>query len=165
VTRIGIDVGGTNTDAVLLQDDRVAHAVKTPTTPDVSTGIERALARLLQESHADPGAVGAVMIGTTHFTNAVVQRRDLGQAAPLHHGVDEVRGADHHAVDLPAGQHAGRAQAFQGVQDAGRDVLAGRRLDGAHHLAFFDQDSVGVGAAHVDADASHAENTLLKSRS
>ena len=54
---------------------------------------------------------------------------------------------------------------FSESQDAGRDVLAGRRLDGAHHLAFFDQDSVGVGAAHVDADASHAENTLLKSRS
>ena len=30
--RIGIDVGGTNTDAVLLEDDRVVHATKTPTT-------------------------------------------------------------------------------------------------------------------------------------
>ena len=30
--RIGIDVGGTNTDAVLLEDGRVVHAVKTPTT-------------------------------------------------------------------------------------------------------------------------------------
>jgi N-methylhydantoinase A/oxoprolinase/acetone carboxylase beta subunit len=28
--RIGIDVGGTNTDAVLLEDDVVAAAVKTP---------------------------------------------------------------------------------------------------------------------------------------
>ena len=30
--RIGIDVGGTNTDAVLLAGGEVAHAVKTPTT-------------------------------------------------------------------------------------------------------------------------------------
>ena len=37
--RIGIDVGGTNTDAVMLEDGRVAHAVKTPTTSDVTTGI------------------------------------------------------------------------------------------------------------------------------
>jgi len=37
--RIGIDVGGTNTDAVMLEDGRVAHAVKTPTTPDVTTSI------------------------------------------------------------------------------------------------------------------------------
>ena len=42
--RIGIDVGGTNTDAVLLEDGEVAHAVKTPTTEDVTTGILTALA-------------------------------------------------------------------------------------------------------------------------
>ena len=30
--RIGIDVGGTNTDAVLLEDRRIVHAIKTPTT-------------------------------------------------------------------------------------------------------------------------------------
>ncbi|MGH7350572.1 MAG: hydantoinase/oxoprolinase N-terminal domain-containing protein, partial [Candidatus Rokuibacteriota bacterium] len=39
MNRIGIDVGGTNTDAVLLEDDRVRHAVKTPTTADVMSGI------------------------------------------------------------------------------------------------------------------------------
>ena len=69
--RIGIDVGGTNTDAVLLEDDTVAAAVKTPTTPDVTTGITRALAALVERA---PGArdADAAMIGTTHFTNAVV---------------------------------------------------------------------------------------------
>ena len=41
--RIGIDVGGTNTDAVLLEDDRVLHAIKTPTTADVLTGVRLAL--------------------------------------------------------------------------------------------------------------------------
>ena len=46
VRRIGIDVGGTNTDAVLLQDGQVVHAVKTPTTPDVTVGIVAALAEL-----------------------------------------------------------------------------------------------------------------------
>ncbi|MGH7322014.1 MAG: hydantoinase/oxoprolinase N-terminal domain-containing protein, partial [Candidatus Rokuibacteriota bacterium] len=45
--RIGIDVGGTNTDAVLLEDARVVHAVKTPTTPDVTSGITAALRSLL----------------------------------------------------------------------------------------------------------------------
>ena len=37
--RIGIDVGGTNTDAVLLEDGSVVHAIKTPTTQDVTSGI------------------------------------------------------------------------------------------------------------------------------
>ena len=84
--RIGIDVGGTNTDAVLLEDDGVAAAVKTPTTPDVTTGITKALAALVAQA---PGArdAQAVMIGTTHFTNAVVQRRDLGRVAAVRIGL------------------------------------------------------------------------------
>src|SRR5262249_5761294 len=64
--RIGIDVGGTNTDAVLLEEDRIVHAAKTPTTPDVTAGIVTALGLLTTESRAL--AVDAVMIGTTHFT-------------------------------------------------------------------------------------------------
>src|SRR6266511_5400549 len=83
--RIGIDVGGTNTDAVLLEDDRIAHAAKTPTTQDVTTGIVRALELLAAEPRAR--AVDAVMIGTTHFTNAVVQRRDLTPVGAIRIGL------------------------------------------------------------------------------
>ena len=93
--RIGIDVGGTNTDAVLLEENAVVGAVKTPTTPDVTRGITRALAELLEnwrahERRASAGAsqdrvpaLSSVMIGTTHFTNAVVQRRDLDRVAAI----------------------------------------------------------------------------------
>ncbi|OGK76904.1 MAG: hydantoinase [Candidatus Rokubacteria bacterium GWA2_70_23] len=84
--RIGIDVGGTNTDAVLLEEDAVAAAVKTPTTADVTTGITRALAALVERAPTARGA-HAVMIGTTHFTNAVVQRRDLGRVAAVRIGL------------------------------------------------------------------------------
>ena len=84
--RIGIDVGGTNTDAVLLEEDAVAAAVKTPTTADVTTGITRALAALVAEAPAARQAQAA-MIGTTHFTNAVVQRRDLGRVAAVRIGL------------------------------------------------------------------------------
>ena len=85
--RIGIDVGGTNTDAVLLEDDRVVHATKTPTTPDVTTGIVSALGLLTAAMPARAGGIDAVMIGTTHFTNAVVQRRDLSPVAALRIGL------------------------------------------------------------------------------
>jgi N-methylhydantoinase A/oxoprolinase/acetone carboxylase beta subunit len=87
--RIGIDVGGTNTDAVLLDGARVVHAVKTPTTADVTTGITRALQDLLRDPavRAADAAVTAVMIGTTHFTNAVVQRRDLTRVAAIRIGL------------------------------------------------------------------------------
>jgi N-methylhydantoinase A/oxoprolinase/acetone carboxylase beta subunit len=84
--RIGIDVGGTNTDAVLLEDQAVIAAVKTPTTADVTGGITRALADLVRQApHARDAS--AAMIGTTHFTNAVVQRRDLDRVAAIRIGL------------------------------------------------------------------------------
>jgi N-methylhydantoinase A/oxoprolinase/acetone carboxylase beta subunit len=86
VRRIGIDVGGTNTDAVLLDGDAVVQAVKTPTTPDVTSGITAALRALLAAA-GPTGPIDAVMIGTTHFTNAVVQRRDLTRVAAVRIGL------------------------------------------------------------------------------
>jgi N-methylhydantoinase A/oxoprolinase/acetone carboxylase beta subunit len=100
--RIGIDVGGTNTDAVLLDGERVVAAVKTPTTADVTSGVTRALAELMRAQPgpasdrsptehiglADPApTITAVMIGTTHFTNAVVQRRGLTRVAAVRIGL------------------------------------------------------------------------------
>ena len=80
--RIGIDVGGTNTDAVLIDGREVVDAVKTPTTADVTGGVRKALRNLLQETGRG-SEVAAVMIGTTHFVNAVVQRHGLNRAAAL----------------------------------------------------------------------------------
>ena len=77
--RIGIDVGGTNTDAVVMDGTKVLAGVKSATTSDVMTGVVNALKAVLDASGLDAGAVDVVMIGTTHFTNAVVQRRDLAQ--------------------------------------------------------------------------------------
>ena len=85
--RIGIDVGGTNTDAVLLDGDTVAAACKTPTTQGVTGGIRAALAGVLGSARVTPAAVDAVMIGTTHFTNAVVQRRGLSRIAAVRIGL------------------------------------------------------------------------------
>ena len=84
--RVGIDVGGTNTDAVLLDGSAIVHAVKTPTTPDVTRGITTALRELLA-GVGPSGRIDAVMIGTTHFTNAVVQRRDLTRVAAVRIGL------------------------------------------------------------------------------
>ncbi len=48
--RIGIDVGGTNTDAVLVADGKVEAAVKAPTTADVTGGIVAAMRRLREKT-------------------------------------------------------------------------------------------------------------------
>lgn len=75
--RIGVDVGGTNTDVVLMDDRRVLAKLKTPTTEDVTGGITTAITSVLDESGVDSGSISSVMIGTTHFTNAIVERRHL----------------------------------------------------------------------------------------
>ena len=48
--RIGVDVGGTNTDAVLVDGREVLAEAKTPTTPDVTGGISSAISALVESS-------------------------------------------------------------------------------------------------------------------
>jgi len=76
--RIGVDVGGTNTDAVLLDGDlSVVSKVKTATTKDISTGINNAVQVLLRQSGAKPESIRHAMLGTTHCTNSIVERKNL----------------------------------------------------------------------------------------
>ncbi len=75
--RIGIDVGGTHTDAALMEHASVLQTYKTPTTPAVTHGITTALRMMLGQAHLAAGDIDAVMIGTTHYLNAVVERQRL----------------------------------------------------------------------------------------
>ena len=85
--RIGVDVGGTNTDAVLMDGASVVSSTKTPTTANVSEGIAKALRAVIEESGIDRAAIDGVMIGTTHFTNAVVERKHLTPTACIRLGL------------------------------------------------------------------------------
>jgi N-methylhydantoinase A/oxoprolinase/acetone carboxylase beta subunit len=85
--RIGIDVGGTNTDAVLMRDADVLAAFKAPTTANVTDGIVQAIRGILDGASVPPADIQAVMIGTTHFTNAVVERRRLERTACIRLGL------------------------------------------------------------------------------
>ena len=80
---IGVDVGGTNTDAAAIDaDDRsVIAGVKTPTTGDVAGGVVGAIRALLDTGAVSPTDVDAVMIGTTHFVNALVEASELQPTA------------------------------------------------------------------------------------
>ena len=85
--RIGIDVGGTNTDAVLIDGEDIVASCKTATTDEITDGIETALKHLVNSNSASSEEVDAVMIGTTHFVNAVVQRRHLNKVATIRIGL------------------------------------------------------------------------------
>ena len=85
--RVGVDVGGTNTDAVVMAGRRLLGWAKTPTTADVTGGILSGVREALARAETTPAAVRAVMIGTTHFTNAVVERRRLEPTAAVRLGL------------------------------------------------------------------------------
>lgn len=85
--RIGIDVGGTNTDCVVMDGDSVVAATKTVTTADVSSGIVEALNEIQRARPFAPADIEAVMIGTTHFVNAFVEGNRLVPTAALRLGL------------------------------------------------------------------------------
>lgn len=82
--KIGVDVGGTNTDAVLVtQDNKIVAKTKQNTTLDVSTGIKNAIGEVLKLHPVDVHTIKHVMLGTTHCTNALVERKELNRVGAL----------------------------------------------------------------------------------
>ena len=90
--RIGIDVGGTNTDAVLMRGCDVLHGCKTGTTDDVTTGVLVALRQVMSGADVAPSDIDAVMLGTTQFTNAIIERRRLAPVGLLRLALPATRG-------------------------------------------------------------------------
>jgi N-methylhydantoinase A/oxoprolinase/acetone carboxylase beta subunit len=124
--RLGIDVGGTNTDAVVLdRDDRLLAKAKVPTTPDVTGGIRAAIDGVIEAGEFELSRITHVMLGTTHATNAVLQRRDLRRVAVL-----RLAGPATFAVpplsgwpeDLRTAISAGEAIVEGGIEFDGRDL-------------------------------------------
>jgi N-methylhydantoinase A/oxoprolinase/acetone carboxylase beta subunit len=129
---VGIDVGGTNTDAVVLDDDgRVIAWTKQATTVDVTGGIRAALAAVLADIGSRRDDVSRVMLGTTHATNAIVRRRDLGRVAVIRLGAPA-------STDFPP---------LAGWPVELRDtILAGSLLAGGGHLV----DGYPISSLDVD---------------
>jgi N-methylhydantoinase A len=72
---LGVDVGGTFTDAVLLDGEGV-HTAKLPTTPeDQSVAVIGAIEQVLRAAGAEPAEVGAFAHGMTVGTNALLEER------------------------------------------------------------------------------------------
>ncbi|WWC91500.1 uncharacterized protein L201_006446 [Kwoniella dendrophila CBS 6074] len=85
--RIGVDCGGTNTDAAVLDltpgaEKVVLAASKTPTTPQVTNGIQKVISKVLKQCETENNLkkkdIKAISIGTTHFVNALIQRSENG---------------------------------------------------------------------------------------
>jgi N-methylhydantoinase A/oxoprolinase/acetone carboxylase beta subunit len=140
--RIGIDVGGTNTDAVLLDRETVLATVKRPTSAEVLSGVVAAIDALLADSGAAPGSITAVMIGTTQFVNALIEGDRLAPTAAIRLGLPATAALPP-MVDWP-----------ERLRDAiGAHVYlchGGNEYDG-REIAPLDQDEVRKAAADIAA--------------
>ena len=75
--RLGVDVGGTFTDLLLVDEDtgRTWRA-KTPSTPaDQSEGVMSGLTKVCASAGIEPREIAQVLHGTTVATNALITRR------------------------------------------------------------------------------------------
>ena len=129
---LGVDTGGTYTDAVLVDptDDRVVAAAKARTFhDDLATGIAEAIDAVLAEAGRKSSSVGLVSLSTTLATNALVEGRG-GRVCLV------LAGFDDNMVE--------RA----GLADAARhDRVV--RLEGGH-------DSAGTALAPLDLETAAA---------
>lgn len=62
---VGVDVGGTNTDAVILDGDRVIGWHKAPTTQDIHSGVTESVKEALKMANVPNASIMAIKIGTT----------------------------------------------------------------------------------------------------
>jgi N-methylhydantoinase A/oxoprolinase/acetone carboxylase beta subunit len=124
--RLGIDVGGTNTDAVIMDaGDRVLAKAKVAGTPDITGGIMTAIDTVLKAPEADPQRITHVMLGTTHATNAVLERRQLRRIAVIRIGgpaTHSIRPMFGWPEDLTGAISAGAVIVDGGIEFDGRDL-------------------------------------------
>lgn len=75
---IGIDIGGTHTDAVIINDQlEIIASHKTETTIPLELGVKKGLETVLTLSKVESKFITGVFIGTTHATNAILEANDL----------------------------------------------------------------------------------------
>ncbi|MDH5224164.1 MAG: hydantoinase/oxoprolinase family protein [Actinomycetota bacterium] len=123
--RLGVDVGGTHTDAAILdRSDRLVASAKVSTSADVTGGVADAIAAVTARG-VDTARVTHAMLGTTHATNAVLERRNLRRVAVMRLG-----GPATHAVrplfgwpgDLTDAVSAGEIIVDGGVEFDAREI-------------------------------------------
>lgn len=147
--KLGIDVGGTNTDAVIIDENyNVVASVKNPTSGDVYEGIVGAVQKVLKESGVDRKQIGQAMLGTTQCTNAIVERKNLAKigfmriGAPASCGIlpmvdwsDDIKAVCEKAVIIRGGFEFDGRELAPMDEDACRDFCQEMKEKGVRSIA------------------------------
>ncbi len=79
---IGIDIGSTNTDAVIIdQNKQIINLIKTPTTIPFDEGFKKAITHLIKDINV--ADITSVNLGTTHAINAILEAKNLTKVGLL----------------------------------------------------------------------------------
>ncbi|MEM7288744.1 MAG: hydantoinase/oxoprolinase family protein, partial [Actinomycetota bacterium] len=140
---LGVDTGGTFTDAVIWCDDteRVLGSAKAPTThDDLAAGIGQAIDGALADAGATAGSIALVSLSTTLATNALVEGK--GRRACL-----VLVGFDEDALD--------RSGLREALGDDALIVGRGGHTSHGDEAAALDEDAIlaAVEAVAEDVDA------------
>lgn len=82
--KLGIDVGSTNTDAVLVSESgSLIGTAKHSTSADTLSGVYNCVKELLNVAQVQTSELKGVFIGTTHLLHALVSNQDLANTALL----------------------------------------------------------------------------------
>ena len=85
--KLGIEVGGTNTDGAILDEQmNVITSFKSPTTDDIESGIRNVIKMLLDDINFDKSKITYAMLGTTQCTNAIETRKGLNNEGVVRTG-------------------------------------------------------------------------------
>ncbi|WP_424943452.1 hydantoinase/oxoprolinase N-terminal domain-containing protein [Aliiroseovarius crassostreae] len=119
---LGVDTGGTYTDAVLIRDETtvIAAAKSLTTRHDLAVGVGRAVEAVLHEAQVDPGEVTLASLSTTLATNALIEGQ--GERVGLiligfvekdmqRHGLADALGDDPYVILTGGHDHAGNEAA------------------------------------------------------
>jgi len=90
--KLGIDIGGTFTDLVLLDENNgQLHFGKTLTTyPDPTVGIINGVQQLIEEYNLKPAELTGIVHGTTLVTNAIIERKGAKTGLITTQGFEDV---------------------------------------------------------------------------
>ena len=79
--RIGIDVGGTNTDSVLINNNKIESSFKTNTSEDISDSVKLSISKVIQNQAKEK--INSIIIGTTHLINDLLERKNLSKTGVI----------------------------------------------------------------------------------
>lgn len=153
---LGVDTGGTYTDAVLIRDEQtvIAAAKSLTTRHDLAVGVGRAVEAVLSEAQVDPAEVTLASLSTTLATNALIEGQ--GERVGLiligftekdmqRHGLADALGDDPYVILAGGHDHAGN-EAAPLDEDTLRDWLSTH----ANELSGF-----AVGAQFATRNTAH----------